>query len=86
MRIGDIVPRAGIEPTPLRFRASTLTIIPPKHPDVTTLSTPISICGSLSEVSVDYYTTLVIDLYSLATYDQAILSNIYTSDIRSGNH
>ena len=35
MKRGNIVPRARIEPASLAFRASVLTITPPKIPDVT---------------------------------------------------
>ena len=40
MKMGNIAPRAGIEPTSLAFQARLLTIIPPRLPDVTTLPMP----------------------------------------------
>ena len=54
--MGDITPRAGIEPT---SRApSVLAISPRSLPDVTTLSTPTSLCGPLPEWSI--HTTILV--------------------------
>ena len=51
IKMGDVAPRVGIEPTSLAFQASVITIPPVRLPDVTTLSTPTSLCGSLFEMS-----------------------------------
>ena len=39
MKMGNIVLRAGVEPTSLAFWASVLTITPPMLPDATTVPT-----------------------------------------------
>ena len=41
MKMGNIAPRTGIEPTPFAFWASVLTITPPRLPNITTLPTPM---------------------------------------------
>ena len=41
IKIGNIVPRVGIELTSLAFWASGLTMEPPRLPDVTTLPSPV---------------------------------------------
>ena len=56
MKMGNIAPRVGIEPTSLAF--SVLAITPPRLPDVTALPTPTSIRGSLPETSVQ--TTILV--------------------------
>ena len=48
----NIVSRAGIERPSLTFWASVLTITQPRLADVTMLPTPTSLCGSLTESSV----------------------------------
>ena len=49
--------RTGIEPTPLVFPTSVLTITLSRLPDVTAISTPTCICGLLAgEVGADYIT------------------------------
>ena len=58
MKIGNIVPRAGIERTSRAFQASSLTITPPRLPDVTTMPTPTCLCSSLPQRAVQT-TTLV---------------------------
>ena len=52
MPMGNIAPRAGIEPTSLAFLASELTITPPRLPDVTTLHMSACSRGTLPERSV----------------------------------
>ena len=37
MRMGNIAPRAGIEPTSLAFQVSVLTMTSPRHTDFTTV-------------------------------------------------
>ena len=51
MKMRNIVPSAGIEPTSLAFQASVLTITPPRLPDVTTLPTATFLHCSLPERS-----------------------------------
>ena len=48
----NIAPKAGIESTSIAFRASVLSITPPRFLDVTTLPTPTCLCAFLSERSV----------------------------------
>ena len=54
----NIAPRVGIKPISLAFWASMLTIPPPKLLDASTLSLPTCVCGSLLEVSANYYTCI----------------------------
>ena len=60
MKMGNIVPGAGIKPTSLTFRARVLpsTITPHRLPDVTTMPTPTCLCDSLPQRSVQT-TTLI---------------------------
>ena len=52
MKIWNIVPRAGLEPTSLVFQVSVLQL----HPDVTAIPTPTCLMQLLaSEVNADYY-------------------------------
>ena len=55
MTVGNVMPGVGIECTSLMFWARVLTITPPRFPDVTTLTTPTCVYGSLNEVSEYYY-------------------------------
>ena len=61
MKMGNIVPRAGLEPTSLAFRAS----VPPLHhvgfPGVTTTPTPTCLCSSLPQRSEQTATLLWMD-------------------------
>ena len=59
MKMGNIAPRAGIEPTSLAFQVNGVTITPPRLPDVTTLPSPIYLCGSLPERSVQTTTITI---------------------------
>ena len=52
MKMGNIVPKTGIDATPLAFQDIVLTITPSRLPDVTTLPTPTCLCCSLLEMSV----------------------------------
>ena len=63
MKMGNIAPRAEIEPTSLAFRASVLTITPPRIPYVTTLSKPAYLCGSMPERSVQTTTYTCMNVY-----------------------
>ena len=67
MKMGNTVPRVGLEPTSLAFWASVLSLHHVSFPDVTRISTPMSIQLLSSEVSADYY------IYDMAIYDMAIL-------------
>ena len=49
MNMRQISPKAGFEPAQLAFQPSVLTITPHRLPDSITLSTPISVCGTLPE-------------------------------------
>ena len=51
MKMGNIVSRGGLEPTSHVFWASVLAITPTRFPDVTMLSMPTCLCGSLPERS-----------------------------------
>ena len=52
LRMGNIARRVGIEPIPLAFWTSMLTITPHRLPNVITLPTPACICDSLPERQV----------------------------------
>ena len=54
-KMGNIVPRAGIGPTSLAFRASVLPLCHIGFPDVTAIRTPTCLMLLASEVSADYY-------------------------------
>ena len=56
MKVGNIVPRAEIEPTSLAFWASVLTITPHRVPDVTNVPMPTCLRSSLPERSVQITT------------------------------
>ena len=58
MKVGNIVPRVGIEPTSLAFQANVLIITPHRLPDVITIPMPTCLCSSLPQRSVQT-TTLV---------------------------
>ena len=61
MTMGNIVPRTGIEHTPLALKVNVLTFTY-RLPDITNLSTPTSLCGSLPcEVSADYCNTITLE-------------------------
>ena len=62
MKTGNIEPRAVIEPTSLALWASVLTILPPRIPDVTSLSVPTWLCGSLPQRSVLSITLISLEL------------------------
>ena len=49
MKMGNIVPRAGIEPTSLAFRASVLTISPRSLSNMSHIPVPTCLCSSLPE-------------------------------------
>ena len=67
--MGNIVPRAGIEPTSLGFRTSVLTIKPPRVPNVSIISTPICPCGSLPERSAQTITLVLLNCKSVNAYN-----------------
>ena len=56
MKMGNGAPKEGFELTPLAFWASVLTITPHRLPDITTIPTPICLCGSQPKRSA--YTTI----------------------------
>ena len=76
MKMGNTVPRAGIEPTSLAFQASVLPFTPCKVPDVTTIPTPTCLCRSLPQRSVQA-TTLESLLMPTITFIQATALHIY---------
>ena len=45
MKMGNIVPTAGFEPTSLAFQAIVLSIAQARLSDVTSLPTPTCLCG-----------------------------------------
>ena len=51
MKMGNIVPRVGIKPTSLAFRASVLTL---HHTDITTIPTPTGLSSSLPQRFLRY--------------------------------
>ena len=56
MKMGNIMPRGGIEPTFLASQAIGVTNTPLMLPDVTILPVPICPCGPLPERSVQITT------------------------------
>ena len=62
MKMGNTVPRAGLEPTSLALRASVLPLHHIGFPDVTTILTPTCLCGSLPQRSVHTTTQFWYDL------------------------
>ena len=77
MRMGNIAPREGIEPTFLAFQGSVLTIKPPRLPAVTMLSTPTCI-WIVWEVSADYYTHPPWNCKSFNAYDYSQTGSDHT--------
>ena len=58
MKMGNTVPRVGLKPTSLSFRASMLPLHHVVFPDVTIIKTPTCPCSSLPQRSVQT-TTLI---------------------------
>ena len=52
VKMGNIVPRVGIEPTTFSFWASILTITPRRLPDITILPMPTYLCAFMLYKSV----------------------------------
>ena len=52
MKMGNIAPRAAIEPTSLTFWASELTVTPPRLADVTILPKLTCLCSALPGMSM----------------------------------
>ena len=57
----------GIEPTYLVYRASVLTITPPRLADVTTFPRPTCLFGSLPERSVQTTHTTLVPLVTIVS-------------------
>ena len=62
IKMENIAPRVGIEPTSLGFWVRVLTISPPSFNDVTTISMPTCLCGSFPEGSVPITTLATLEL------------------------
>ena len=62
MTIGNMLPRAGIEPTSLAIRDGVIAIIPLRIPDVTSVPIPTCIFGSLPQSSVQTTTPVPLEL------------------------
>ena len=58
MKMGNIVPRAGIEPLSRAFWANVLPLHHVDFPDVTTIPTPTRLWLLASKVSADYYSSI----------------------------
>ena len=80
MKMGNIVPRTGSEPTSHAFQASVLTITPHSLLDVTTLSTPTCLCGSLPLRSVQITT---VPKYNLQPNIKRFFRSIYVHNFKS---
>ena len=81
--MGNIAPRAVIEPTSLAFHANVLTITPLWLPGFTIVPTLICLCGSLPKRSAQ--TTILVPLklsfkclFNAYYYIQAMQLYIYT--------
>ena len=59
MKMENIVPRAGMEPTSLAFQASVQPITPRRLPDITTIPTPTCLCDSLSIISAGAFLSCI---------------------------
>ena len=81
MKMLNIMPRAGVDPTSLALWASVITITPCRFPDVTTIPTPTSPCSSLPQRSVQPTTLAPPGIISLLlltiTYIQTVTSHTY---------
>ena len=62
MKMGNIAPRVGIEPTYLAFKASVLTVLPSGQLDLTILHVVTGLCSSLPEKSVQTTTLVLLEL------------------------
>ena len=62
MKMGIIVPRAGLEPTSLPFWASVLALHHVGFPDVINIPMPTSLCSSLPQRSVQTTTLVPLEL------------------------
>ena len=62
MKMGNIVARAALEPTPLAFQANVLPFHHVDFPDVTTIPTPTCLCSSLPQKSVQTTTLIPLEL------------------------
>ena len=74
MKMGIIAPRAGIEPTSAEFGVRMLTITPLRLSDVTTLSMPTCLCGSLHERSVQ--TTTLVPLHFVRLFNSHVMLTV----------
>ena len=97
MKIGNIVPRVGIKPTSLAFRASVKTITTCRLPDVTTILMPTCLNSSLSLRSVQTITILRFSLFialkchcdlvgektpaNILVYTSKLICYVFTSNI-----
>ena len=63
MKMGNVVPRTGLESTSLAFRASVLPLHHGCFPGVTTISTASCLCSSLPQRSVQTTTLIPLELY-----------------------
>ena len=87
MKMENVVPRAGTEPSGLIFWVSVQTISPGRLPDITILPTPTWLCSSLLETSVQT-TTLVpqeLKAFWCIQLHKAVSANTYTQG-RFNNH
>ena len=66
MKVGNILPRVGIEPTYLAFEDNVPTILPARPLDLTILPTPICLCGSYPDRSVQTITLALTIFRSLS--------------------
>ena len=62
MKMGNTVPRAGLEPTSLTFRASVLPLHHVGFPDVITIPTPTCLYSSLPQTSGQTTTLVPLEL------------------------
>ena len=62
MKMGNIVPRAGLKPTSL-IPCQCATITPPRLTYVTTIPTPTSLFGSLPQSSLETTIYIYTELY-----------------------
>ena len=82
IKMGNIMPRVGIDPSSLAFQASVLSITSPRLPGVTTLPTPTFLCGSVPE-RLGQTTTFLIFIFTseMLRVRATFLIFIFTSEM-----
>ena len=83
MKMGHTVPRTGIEPTSVAFRASVLTITPGRIPDITTTTASTGLRGQCILLPSSPWNCKYFNAYN---YRHTGIGLTYTSQGRFNNH